>query len=486
MRFTDYIKLSFKNLSRQRARTILTVIAIVIGSMSVIVMLTLVISAKKALINQLESIGAFTLVTVTGSENMDGGGGLLSTGNGDSSDGKKLDDTVLSDLKKIENVKAATPTANLWAKSMKIEDHDKKTWPNLLAYDVESNVFDIPVTYGRNLQKGDMDKVVIGTQLLKKLKYDKDPKDVVGKNMILILDGNNTPDWGPEPEKPPANADKEYWESLEKKTKEIKLEIVGVTSGGMDSEQSYITMDFARKMQTQVRWEWDEEANKKYQEEQDAKRQQEKFGSGNTDFKNENPNFMKLTKEDEIAKRGYGAIILKADNTNNVKAIGEAVEKLGYSVTTAQDMLDEIGKIFTMLGILAGTIGGISLFVAAIGIINTMIMATYERTREIGVMRACGARRKTIRRMFTVEAALLGFFGGLVGLTLSFGLGKIGNIVAGRIAVSENVPIENFISFPWWLIASVIAFTTFVGLISGVYPAHRAAKLDPVEALRYE
>lgn len=480
MKFLDYLRIAYKNLTRQKARTILTIIAIVIGSLSIIVMMTLVISAKKALVSQLESIGAFTLVTVTGDQMEGGGGNLITTGNGDSSDGKKLDDKVLADLKKINNVKAATPTANLWTKSMKIEGHDKKTWPNLLAYDVESQVFDIPITYGRNLKKGDMDKVVVGTQLLKKIKYDKDPKDVVGKKMILLLDGNNSPDWGPLPEKPPTGEDnKDWWEEQSKKTKEIQLEIIGVTGGGMDSEQSYITMDFARKMQTQVRWEYDEEANKKYQEEQ-------RRNNNQGDSEENNVNFQKLTKDDEIQKRGYGAIILKIDNTNNVKAVSEAVEKLGYEVTTAQDMLDEIGKIFTILGILAGVIGGISLTVAAIGIINTMIMATYERTREIGVMRACGARRKTIRRLFTIEAALLGFFGGVIGLAVSMGLGKIGNIYAGQLAIEENLPIENFISFPWWLILSVIAFTTLIGLISGVYPAHRAAKLDPVEALRYE
>jgi putative ABC transport system permease protein len=195
---------------------------------------------------------------------------------------------------------------------------------------------------------------------------------------------------------------------------------------------------------------------------------------------------MVLTRDENFKNSGYGTLMLKADNTKNVAAIAEEIKKHGYGVTTAQDMLDKIGQIFTMLGLLAGVIGGISLFVAAIGIINTMIMATYERTREIGVMRACGAKKSTIRRLFTFEAGLLGFWGGVIGLFFSFLLSIVGNIIADRIATSQNLPIKGIITFPLWLIIGVIAFTTIIGLLAGLYPANRAARLDPVEALRYE
>ena len=194
----------------------------------------------------------------------------------------------------------------------------------------------------------------------------------------------------------------------------------------------------------------------------------------------------KLVKTNQYAERGYGAAIAKADNTDNVKSVGDALKKMGYGVTTAQDMLDGISKMFLALSIVFGVIGGISLFVAAIGIINTMAMAIYERTREIGVMRACGATKSTVRRLFTFEAALLGFLGGAIGLAVSYGIAQLGNVLADHFATSLNIPIKGLLTFPLWLILGALAFTTIVGFLAGVFPAMRAARLDPVEALRYE
>ena len=116
-----------------------------------------------------------------------------------------------------------------------------------------------------------------------------------------------------------------------------------------------------------------------------------------------------------------------------------------------------------------------------------MIMATYERTREIGVMRACGATKATIRRLFTFEAAMLGFWGGLFGLLISYGIGMLAKLLVTKYGANlGNVPVQHIGSFPFWLIAGVISFTTLIGMLAGLYPAIRAARLNPVDALRYE
>lgn len=179
--------------------------------------------------------------------------------------------------------------------------------------------------------------------------------------------------------------------------------------------------------------------------------------------------------------------MIKVDDTTNLQSVGAEVSKLGYGVITAQDMLDQINKILTTVGIVLAIIAGISLFVAAIGIINTMIMATYERIREIGVMRACGATRATIRRLFTLEAALLGFLGGVFGMGISFSLGIVARFLVTKYGANlGSLPVDKIGSFPWWLIISVIGFTTLIGMLSGLGPAIKAARLNPVDALRYE
>lgn len=469
MRFIDYIRLALKNLTRQKARTTLTIIAITIGSLSVILMVSLLTGIRQSLIDMLQDMDAFSLVTVTPDPNAaDGGGGLITSGNGsNSSDAKKLDEAVLASLKKITGVLDATPIGgSIWMETMKLEGESKKMWASLIAFEPDTKVFQMPLQAGRKLTNSDMDKIVVGSRFIKTYGYTDHAKDLLGKNVTFVMKngGGNAPDWGSLPEKPPVGAGKEWWESKNNETTEIKAEIVGIAqNSALDDSQNYINIAWAKKLMTQVRWE-------------------------NPECKKDEPcsNEMQLVKDDQYSKNGYGSIILKVNDTEKLKAIADAVTKLGYGVATAQDMLDEMNKVFLGIGIVLGVIGGISLFVAAIGIINTMVMATYERIREIGVMRACGATRATIRRLFTFEAAMLGFWGGIFGLILSILIGKLGTSIVSRYATDIPIPIEKIAQFPLWLVASVVGFTTLVGLISGLYPAIKAARLNPVDALRYE
>jgi putative ABC transport system permease protein len=133
-----------------------------------------------------------------------------------------------------------------------------------------------------------------------------------------------------------------------------------------------------------------------------------------------------------------------------------------------------------------GGIGGIALVVAAVGVVNTMVMSILERTREIGVMRAVGARRSTVSRLFTFEAGLLGFFGGIIGLVIGYAAVLVANPLVNKQLQGNNIQSSNIIGLPLWLILGVVGLTTVIGILAGLYPARRAAKLDPVEALHYE
>jgi ABC-type antimicrobial peptide transport system permease subunit len=157
--------------------------------------------------------------------------------------------------------------------------------------------------------------------------------------------------------------------------------------------------------------------------------------------------------------------------------------KLG--VATAQEMIEEFLKIFNVVALVLGAIGAISLFVAAIGVINTMIMATLERTKEIGLLRASGAMRSTVRRLFTFEASLLGMVGGAIGVGVAYGA-----VILARHFGAEELAKQGIdaavISIPLWLAFSTVAITTFIGMLAGLLPAIRASRLNPIEALRYE
>jgi hypothetical protein len=194
-----------------------------------------------------------------------------------------------------------------------------------------------------------------------------------------------------------------------------------------------------------------------------------------------------LVVTDELAKQGYSSLIVKVDQSSNAAAVAKAIKsKYKVGAVDAQTEIKQQLSIFNILGLVLGGIGGIALVVAAVGVVNTMVMAILERTREIGVMRAVGAKRGTVSRLFTFEASILGFLGGVAGLAVGYGLTLIANPLINRQLSSNGISSRNIVALPPWLILSVIGITTMIGLLAGLYPARRAAHLDPVEALRYE
>jgi putative ABC transport system permease protein len=190
-------------------------------------------------------------------------------------------------------------------------------------------------------------------------------------------------------------------------------------------------------------------------------------------------------------KDGYNQVIVKAADPNQTLSLTETITGLGYQAYTAQQFLQPINSFFLIMQIIFGGVGAIALIVAAIGIANTMAMAILERTREIGLMKAVGATNRDVLSVFLGEAAGIGFLGGLGGVILGWSAGQIMNVLAvaylaGQAAQQGGPPPTSAVTTPAWLPIFALVFATLIGLLSGLYPALRAATLVPVTALKYE
>jgi ABC-type antimicrobial peptide transport system permease subunit len=150
------------------------------------------------------------------------------------------------------------------------------------------------------------------------------------------------------------------------------------------------------------------------------------------------------------------------------------------------DALKGAKRAFIILDIVLSLIGSIALAVSSLGIVNTMVMSILERTREIGIMKAIGGSDGDVRRIFLVEASAIGCMGGLAGVVLGWLVGRAINFGANVYIRSQGGPTGNLFSLPFWLIGGAIGFAFVVSLIAGSYPASRAARLDPIRALRHD
>jgi len=182
----------------------------------------------------------------------------------------------------------------------------------------------------------------------------------------------------------------------------------------------------------------------------------------------------------------YSSISVRVKNPAKIQAVEDAIKKMGFTTFSIADASRGLRQFFGVLYSFLGIFGSLALIVASIGIVNTLVMAILERRREIGIMKAIGASDGDVRRLFFAEAGAMGVLGGILGVLLGWAIGQAINFGTNIYLKRQSLPPENFWAVPWWLVAFAIGFAFAVSLVSGLYPAGRAAKLDPVQALRYE
>ena len=182
----------------------------------------------------------------------------------------------------------------------------------------------------------------------------------------------------------------------------------------------------------------------------------------------------------------YTSLSVRVQNPNQVPAVEDAIKKMGFGAFSLVDATRSMRQFFAVLDGFLAIFGSLALAVASIGIVNTLVMAILERRREIGIMKAIGASDADVRGLFFAEAGAMGLVGGAVGVTLGWAIGRLINFGTNIYLERQHFPSAQIWSVPLWLVLSAIAFSIVVSLLSGLYPASRAARLDPVQALRYE
>lgn len=182
----------------------------------------------------------------------------------------------------------------------------------------------------------------------------------------------------------------------------------------------------------------------------------------------------------------YSEVKVKVAERSQVANVRKTIESMGFPTTSIKDTVDQIDQAFIIVKSVLFSFGLIALFVAAIGIFNTMTISLLERTHEIGIMKAIGGRNKDVSRIFTAEAAIIGLLGGLSGVAAGWLLGFLLNSLVNFVATQVGGEANSYFSTPIDFIILVIIFSFAVSTIAGIWPARRAAKLNPLEALRYE
>ncbi len=186
------------------------------------------------------------------------------------------------------------------------------------------------------------------------------------------------------------------------------------------------------------------------------------------------------------SKQTYDSLTVRVKSPTQVKSVEETIQQMGYGTFSLLDATKSLRLVFAVFDLFLGIFGSLALAVASLGIVNTLVMAILERRREIGILKALGAADRDIRRLFFAEAGVMGLLGGIFGVTLGWLIGTALTFGTNVYLRQRDLPPIDLSSIPWWMVAGAIGFSIVVSLAAGIYPASRAAKLNPVEALRYE
>lgn len=441
MKWIDLLSLIFYNLGRRKGRVALTAMGVVIGTAAVVLLVSLANGLQRSTTSQFANIGDLTTIEVMPKygESVQMGGGMMAIEKGGSSKKvKKITHTIIEEFKTIPGVQSVIIKESFQGSGV-LKLGRLETYANMTGVDISDlSAFGYKLKEGTTqLEKG---TVILGEPILKNF---MDPKmrpgaampqitsaDILGQSIKLEITKSTN--------------------NEQPVRKVVQLRVVGILAESR-SESDY--MVYAR-LDDVISW-------------------------------NDWANGKRVNRNLE----GYQNVSVKVSAMEQALDITKQINQMGFMAYTPAQFIQSLKSTGLILQLVFGGVGAVALLVAAIGIANTMTMAILERTREIGLMKAVGASNRNVLSIFLGESAGIGFIGGIGGVLIGWGGGYIANNILVTVMASQSsggMPPTELIYTPLWLPIFALIFATTVGLLSGLYPALRAASLVPVVALKYE
>lgn len=541
MKISDILGMSLTNLWRRKMRTLLTVLGVIIGTASIVVMLSLGIGLKQAMVSQVSSAGGLTEIMVTGGDDS----GMSE---------RLLDDETMQTFLDMEHVDSVEPQLTY---SMPLQVGKYEADSVTVIGIPQDNLKDIELEEGSvpDTEKGGSLSLIVGNQVLADSFFEsatgeypywennempdvdlmKDQMfggitsdDTIADDTTSVTDDSSDTSLVDVVDSAFTDGADDFSAS-----DDFSLDDTGTVS--KDDADDGDTPDTQDNTQTQVPTTEDissGDSGLEYDGIGDMGDDSMSYTSFTSDMKKvpikvagitagEDTDYTEFSyncyadidslkaflkknySENQVIpgqptdKKGkpyrdlkYSQFVVNVDDSSNVEAVLQDIQDMGYYGETNKEWIEETEKQFMIIEAVLGGIGAVAMLVAAISIANTMTMSTYERTKEIGVMKVLGCALGNIRSMFLAEAAFIGFLGGVAGIVLSYVLSIVLNkVIAPRFmgdmleGYGSNVSIS---AIPLWLVALAIVFSTLIGMIAGFFPAQRATKLSPLAAIRNE
>jgi len=453
MRFNDTLRIVTRNLKRRKGRTILTAIGVTIGTASIVAMMSLAIGLKEQAVQSVSKFGNLTEIEVYPGYNPD-----------NPAQSPSLDNNTMDKIRLIPGVTAVMPRVRFNGGIPEMEIGRKVGGVEVLGIDTkEARSFSYQLAEGKYLSGARNEAVVsynVPELLAEKKKRSRKNKDNRETAPLQVPGSKEAKALRINPVNKSATLTiNKMSQGAEPETRQVKVRIVGMLAEGQGARWGggviHLPIEVVEEMN---KW------------------------AGTTS----DPIYGRFRKSN---KESYESLVVKVPERRQVEGVVEQIRAMGHNPQSPVTQLKEVNKAFLILQLVLGGIGTISLLVATIGIINTMVMSILERTREIGIMKVLGATIPNIRNMFLIEAGTIGFLGGVAGLIISYTIAGIVNLIFAWFVQQEanwGGPTGDIAVIPLWLAVFALAFASVVGVLAGIYPALRAARLSPLNAIRQE